>query len=96
MTRSMGLDQPIWVQYGRYLAALASGDFGISRATFRPVAEEDPAVRREVLQIMAHRGGRDLELDGIDHAVQAATEIGELALEGAQLRERLGHLRPAA
>ncbi len=40
MTRSLGLDQPIWVQYGRYLTALASGDFGISRATFRPVADE--------------------------------------------------------
>src|ERR1700731_485015 len=25
-----GLDQPIWTQYGRYLAALAQGDFGPS------------------------------------------------------------------
>src|ERR1700691_1523504 len=25
-----GLDQPIWTQYGRYLAALAHGDFGPS------------------------------------------------------------------
>jgi ABC-type dipeptide/oligopeptide/nickel transport system permease component len=40
MTRSMGLDQPIWVQYGQYLARLVSGDLGISRATFRPVADD--------------------------------------------------------
>src|SRR5450755_3028727 len=25
-----GLDQPVWVQYGRYMAALAHGDFGPS------------------------------------------------------------------
>src|SRR6202050_1117362 len=25
-----GLDQPIWIQYGRYLGALARGDFGPS------------------------------------------------------------------
>src|SRR5271170_3397033 len=25
-----GLDQPVWVQYGRYLKALAHGDFGPS------------------------------------------------------------------
>jgi peptide/nickel transport system permease protein len=40
MTKSIGLDQPIWVQYGRYLAALAGGDMGISRTTFRPVADD--------------------------------------------------------
>lgn len=40
MTKSIGLDQPIWVQYGRYLANLAQGDLGISRATYRPVAGE--------------------------------------------------------
>lgn len=40
MTRSMGLDQPIWVQYGQYLSHLLSGDLGVSRATFRPVTED--------------------------------------------------------
>jgi len=30
LQRAYGLDQPIWVQYGRYLAALAHGDFGPS------------------------------------------------------------------
>jgi oligopeptide transport system permease protein len=30
MQRAYGLDQPIWVQYGRYLGGLAHGDFGPS------------------------------------------------------------------
>jgi oligopeptide transport system permease protein len=30
LERAYGLDKPIWVQYGRYLAALAHGDFGPS------------------------------------------------------------------
>lgn len=28
--RAYGLDQPLWVQYGRYLANAARGDFGVS------------------------------------------------------------------
>jgi oligopeptide transport system permease protein len=30
LERAYGLDQPVWVQYGRYLGALAHGDFGPS------------------------------------------------------------------
>lgn len=30
LQRAYGLDQPMWVQYGRYLAGLAHGDFGPS------------------------------------------------------------------
>lgn len=30
LERAYGLDQPVWVQYGRYLGALARGDFGPS------------------------------------------------------------------
>jgi len=30
LQRSYGLDQPIWIQYGRYLKSLAHGDFGPS------------------------------------------------------------------
>lgn len=56
MTKAIGLDQPIWVQYLRYLAALAHGDFGISRATFQPVtaavAQKLPATLELVLAAM--------------------------------------------
>jgi oligopeptide transport system permease protein len=30
LQRAYGLDQPVWIQYGRYLGALARGDFGPS------------------------------------------------------------------
>jgi peptide/nickel transport system permease protein len=35
--RQMGLDQPMWVQYGRYVSGLFRGDLGESSATGRPV-----------------------------------------------------------
>lgn len=40
LRHELGLDRPILVQYGRYLAALFRGDFGRSYNTRRPVLEE--------------------------------------------------------
>jgi peptide/nickel transport system permease protein len=40
LIHQMGLDQPIYVQYIRYMAAAAHGDLGISRYTYRPVLTE--------------------------------------------------------
>lgn len=40
LRHELGLDRPIIVQYGRYLAALFRGDFGRSYNTRRPVLEE--------------------------------------------------------
>src|SRR5688572_9021536 len=37
---SLGLDEPLPVQYGRYLKNLATGDLGTSVFTRRPVSEE--------------------------------------------------------
>src|SRR5687767_12940046 len=36
----MGLDQPIWVQYGRFMKRVLSGDLGTSISTKRPVTTE--------------------------------------------------------
>jgi peptide/nickel transport system permease protein len=36
----MGLDQPIWVQYGRFMKRTLSGDLGASISTHRPVTTE--------------------------------------------------------
>ena len=33
----MGLDQPLWVQYGKFMKRLLSGDLGTSVSTHRPV-----------------------------------------------------------
>src|SRR5438270_1817738 len=38
LTRRFGLDQPIWIQYVKYLTALLRGDLGESLALHRPVA----------------------------------------------------------
>jgi peptide/nickel transport system permease protein len=38
--RKMGLDQPVWVQYGRYVGGLFGGDLGESSATGRPVLQD--------------------------------------------------------
>jgi len=39
LTRQFGLDQPIWVQYYKYLGGLLHGDLGWSFALQRPVAD---------------------------------------------------------
>lgn len=39
MVRYLGLDRSYWVQYWRYLVALADGEFGLSLFERRPVAE---------------------------------------------------------
>lgn len=38
--QQLGLDQPAWVQYGRYILSLTQGDLGTSIRTGRPVAED--------------------------------------------------------
>jgi peptide/nickel transport system permease protein len=38
--RQLGLDQPLWVQYGRFMKRLLSGDLGISIDTKQPVMRE--------------------------------------------------------
>ncbi len=38
--RRLGLDQPIWIQYWRYLKAVATGDLGKSLVTSQPVRED--------------------------------------------------------
>ncbi len=40
LIHQMGLDRPIYEQYGRYLLAVAHGDLGMSRYTYRPVLVE--------------------------------------------------------
>jgi peptide/nickel transport system permease protein len=36
----MGLDKPIWVQYGRYINGILHGDFGVSIRTRQPVLND--------------------------------------------------------
>jgi peptide/nickel transport system permease protein len=40
LEKQMGLDQPPWVQYGRYVGGILRGDLGESASTGRPVLED--------------------------------------------------------
>ncbi len=40
LEKEMGLDQPYWVQYGRYIGGVLHGDLGQSASTGRPVLED--------------------------------------------------------
>ncbi len=39
MRRNFGLDQPLYIQYARYLANIVRGDFGVSFSLRRPVLD---------------------------------------------------------
>ena len=38
--RELGLDRPVYVQFAEYLGSIFTGDFGVSRLTYRPVMDE--------------------------------------------------------
>jgi len=40
LEKEMGLDQPAWVQYGRYISGVLHGDLGQSHSTGRPVLQD--------------------------------------------------------
>jgi peptide/nickel transport system permease protein len=40
LEKEMGLDQPAWVQYGRYISGVLRGDLGQSASTGRPVLQD--------------------------------------------------------
>ncbi|MEV0267514.1 ABC transporter permease [Hamadaea sp. NPDC050747] len=40
LRHDLGLDQPLWIQYGRFMRRLVTGDLGVSINTHRPVTTE--------------------------------------------------------
>lgn len=59
--RRLGVDQPVYIQYVRWLAAALTGDLGISFSTTRPVAE-----------MIGERLPATLELMGVSFLLAAA------------------------
>ncbi|MCC6177160.1 MAG: ABC transporter permease [Chloroflexi bacterium] len=55
LRREMGLDDPLWVQYGRWLQRTATGDLGRSIRTGEPVA--DILMRRVPVSLYVGLGG---------------------------------------
>lgn len=75
--RQMGLDRPIWVQFGYYLRDLAQGDFGNALLTGRPVLEDIARVFPATLELatVAIIFGVGI---GVPMGVYAATRRGRL------------------
>ena len=63
--RSMGLDQSVLVQYGRWILNLARGDLGLSFTRFQPVS-----------QVISERVGPTLRLVSIAILISTALAIG--------------------
>jgi peptide/nickel transport system permease protein len=51
MRRNLGLDQPLHVQYGRWMWAFVRGDFGYSFGQMRPIGDILPEVLWNTLQL---------------------------------------------
>jgi ABC-type dipeptide/oligopeptide/nickel transport system permease component len=51
--RDLGLDQPLWVQFGLYVWRLAQGDLGVSIINNVPVSQELAATIGPTLELMA-------------------------------------------
>lgn len=88
MRERLGLDQPIWEQYLRYVAGLARGDFGLSIRSGEPVLDEllraAPATIELALAALILIVAASLTLGAvaamnhnkpIDHAVRVASAL---------------------
>lgn len=70
MRHQLGLDQPLYVQYGHFLVKAVQGDFGISLSSKAPVSQE---IRAALPQTM------ELSLVGIGLAILIAVPVGVLS-----------------
>ena len=52
MRRNLGLDQPLHIQYFKWLVSFLKGDFGFSFGQMRPIGEILPEVLWNTLQLM--------------------------------------------
>jgi peptide/nickel transport system permease protein len=52
MRENLGLDEPVYVQYFKWISAFIQGDFGYSFAYLRPISEILPGVLWNTLQLM--------------------------------------------
>ena len=73
--RQLGLDQPLWVQYGHFMANLFAGDLGISFYYRSPVLELDLQRLPNSLMLAAVAMGFSL-LIGIPTGILAAVRVG--------------------
>ncbi len=93
LTRYLGLDRPLPVQYGIYVRNIALGDFGNSILTRRPVAEHI----RERLPATIELGLVAMLLSiliGVPLGVYSAVRRGGILDSGARIFSVLGQSMP--
>lgn len=91
--RQLGLDRPLWVQFGRYLGDLAQGDLGHALLTGRPVTEDLARVLPATVELatLAILLGALL---GVPLGVWAASHHKRLPDHLARVLGLLGHSTP--
>lgn len=92
--QQMGLDQPLPVQFVRYVGAVLSGDLGTSVSTNRPVAQDLARVFPATLE-MATLGIIIGVLLGVPMGVLAASRQGSLIDQAIRVLGLLGYSIPA-
>jgi ABC-type dipeptide/oligopeptide/nickel transport system permease component len=76
MAAQLGLDSPVWVQFGRFVAGLFNGDFGVSLYERRPVADIYAERLPNTLILFAYGLGLSILL-GIPLGILAALKRGK-------------------
>jgi dipeptide transport system permease protein len=93
LTQRLGLDQPLYVQYGRYLADLLHGDLGRSLVTRESVAAEFAALFPATVEL-ALAALLLAIVGGIGLGTWAALKRGSLIDQGVMLTATVGHSMP--
>jgi dipeptide transport system permease protein len=91
--RQLGLDQPLTVQYMRYLGELVQGDLGRSLVTREPVAAEFGALFPATVELAGVALLLALAL-GLTLGLTAAVQRGSLVDQGVMGLATLGHSMP--
>ena len=93
LVHRLGLDQPLAVQYGRYVAQLAHGDLGRSLVTREPVAAEFAVLFPATVELAAAAFTLALAL-GLALGVTAALRRGSWLDQLVMALATLGHSMP--
>lgn len=93
LVQRLGLDQPLAVQYGRYVAQLAQGDLGRSLVTREPVAAEFAVLFPATVELAAAAFTLALLL-GMTLGLVAALKRGSWVDQSVMALATLGHSMP--
>jgi peptide/nickel transport system permease protein len=91
---ALGLDQPLVVQFGRYVGNILQGDFGVSVSTKNPVIDDLARVFPATLE-MATLGIIIGVLIGVPMGVYAASRKGTVTDQAIRVLGLLGYSVPA-